>query len=47
MLQITLTKTYNQASLLEDIRIYTETPAPARATVLFTGEIKAESFLET
>ena len=47
--QITLTKTYNQASLLEDIRtLYRNAGAGKGTTFLFTeSEIKAESFLET
>jgi len=47
--QITLTKTYNQASLLEDIRVlYRNAGAGKQTTFLFTeSEIKAESFLET
>ena len=48
MLPDHLTKTYNQASLLEDIRLYKKRGAGKGTTFLFTeSEIKAESFLET
>ena len=47
--QVTLTKSYNQASLMEDIRtLYRSAGAGKQTTFLFTeSEIKSESFLET